>query len=207
MSKQRLLQGNWSRTWVFLGPQPPSIFPQRWIYSKLPSWLEGERRGWRTSEARPNSTFTEVRSSYTMSQPTAPIRSCPALPPSVCGLGHMGNGVDGVDNMAAHVCTGAAAALPSRDSFSVRRCFCLHAGVCPQIRSPFNPTPESICQLAACCHRVHVGGRSLWTGGHTGSEVVRGRRRPRAAAKCYVHYLLIQKSLSLTESLSSNKAT
>lgn len=91
VSKQRLLKGNWSRAWVFLGPQPPSIFPQRWIYSKLPSWLEGERRGWRKSEARPNFTFTEVRSSYTMSQPTAPIRSCPALPPSVCGLGYMGN--------------------------------------------------------------------------------------------------------------------
>lgn len=42
-----------------------------------------------------------------MSQPTAPIRSCPALLPSVCGLGYMGN-VSRVDNMAAHVCTGAA---------------------------------------------------------------------------------------------------
>lgn len=92
------------------------------------------------------------------------------------------------------------------NSFSVCRCFCLHGGVCPQMKSPLNPTPESICQLAACCHRVHVGGQSSWTGGQRGVRGRQGRRRPRAAAKCYFHYLLIQKSLSITESLNSNKS-
>lgn len=41
-----------------------------------------------------------------------------------------------------------------------------------------------------------------WPNGVRGRQ---GRRRPRAPANCYFHYLLIQKSLPVTESLNSNK--
>lgn len=75
---QRLLRGNWSRAWVFLGPQPPPLFPQRWIHSRLPSWPEGKRRGWRKSEARPNFTFTEVRSCEPAHSPYKILSCAPA---------------------------------------------------------------------------------------------------------------------------------
>lgn len=42
-----------------------------------------------------------------------------------------------------------------------------------------------------------------WPSGVKGRQ---GRRRPRAAAKCYFHYLLTQKSLSVPESLNSNQS-
>lgn len=51
--------------------------------------------GWRgrdvDGESLRRGLILHSQRSGVVSQPTAPIRSCHALPPSVCGLGYMGN--------------------------------------------------------------------------------------------------------------------
>lgn len=117
---------------------------------------------------------------------------------------------DGVDNMAAHVCPGAArrrrvgAALP-RWGFS----FSLSAFLFARrhlASDKVTPQPDSCVHLSAPrLLSQRPRGRpeftDRWPNGVRGRQ---GRRRPRAAAKCYFRYLLIQKSLSV-KSLNSNK--